>query len=162
MIKHPAVTSRCDARRILLWLLPAILLAVVLLALSVPARADSGGWPTRPPTETPLPTSTSESTAESAATFIPQSSSVTLPFIFPPPADQATVVPHSIPTPSPSLVLLSDEELLATLQATPTQIPEDKSSRSVWVYAILGILAAVAIAALIAWIVTRYLAGRQP
>ena len=155
MNNHPATRFGSHAQRILLWLLPALVLAVAVLAFSSPAHADSGGWPTRPPTETPKPTST--------ATFIPPPPpSATLPYIFPPPGAQATVAPKGITSQPTELVPLSDEQLLATLQATPAQASESNSSPSFWVYAILGILLAAGLAALIAWIIMRFFVRRQP
>jgi ABC-type branched-subunit amino acid transport system permease subunit len=71
-------------------------------------------------------------------------------------------VPKGVTSEPTELVPLTNEQLLATLQATPTKAPEGKTTLPLWVYILLGILVAAAVAALIAWIIMRFIVKRQP
>jgi hypothetical protein len=114
----------------------------------LPALADSGGWPSATPSQTPYPPT---------ATWT----------LFPLPTDQlqnSPLPPYPTAKALPTGTVLSSEMLIQTLEATlqsQTSPLDDQSIFPAWFWAI-GMILVIALTALIAFIVFKWMRGTPP
>lgn len=145
-LRQPRSTT--SRRQLSMILIVATLLGILAFGWIglLPALADSGGWPSATPTLTPLPPT---------ATWT----------LFPLPTNQiinSPLPPYPTAKALPTGTVLSVEILLQTLQATPQPSPPvEQNTLPIWFWA-LGVIFIFMLAALIAFIVFKWVRGTSP